>query len=55
MITIRREEARDFDPVREICQSAFDGGPEAGLVDVSRATCPDHLSLVAEESMPRNP
>lgn len=49
MIIIRPEENRDFDQVREINLSAFDGGPEAGLVDVLRANCADFLSLVADD------
>ena len=35
--------------MRAINRAAFDGGPEAGLVDTLRASCPDHLSLVAED------
>jgi len=49
MITIRSEEPRDFDQVRTINDSAFDSGPEAGLVDALRANCTDCLSLVAED------
>ena len=49
MITIRFEEKRDHDVVRAINLAAFKGGPEADLVDFLRSSCPDHLSLVAEE------
>jgi putative acetyltransferase len=49
MINIRPEETRDINRVREINQAAFDGGPEAGLVDALRANCFDFLSLVAED------
>ena len=50
MISIRPEEARDHDAVHAINLAAFEGGPEADLVDVLRASCPDHLSLVAEDA-----
>lgn len=49
MISVRLEEARDHDQVRAINLAAFEGGPEAVLVDTLRSSCPDHLSLVAEE------
>jgi putative acetyltransferase len=49
MISIRPEEPRDIDQVRALTLAAFEGGPEARLVDTLRASCPDHLSLVADE------
>ena len=49
MISVRLEEARDHDHVHAINLAAFEGGPEADLVDTLRSSCPDHLSLVAEE------
>jgi putative acetyltransferase len=47
--SIRIEEAKDHEVVRAINLAAFEGGPEADLVDTLRSSCPDHLSLVAEE------
>jgi len=49
LISIRFEEVSDHEVVRAINLAAFEGGPEAELVDVLRASCPDHLSLVAED------
>lgn len=49
MIFIRPEESRDYAAVRTLNLAAFDGGPEAGLVDTLRTSCPDHVSLVAED------
>jgi len=49
MISIRIEEARDYGAVSAINLAAFEGGPEADLVDTLRLSCADHLSLVAEE------
>jgi len=49
MISIRAEEPKDHSAVRALNLAAFEGGPEAGLVDTLRASCPDHLSLVAED------
>jgi putative acetyltransferase len=49
MISIRPEEPKDHTAVRAINLAAFEGGPEADLVDALRSSCPDHLSLVAEE------
>jgi putative acetyltransferase len=49
MITIRPEEPRDHSAVHALNLAAFEGGPEAELVDTLRASCPDHLALVAEE------
>jgi len=49
MTSIRPEEAKDHKTVHDINLAAFEGGPEADLVDTLRSSCPDHLSLVAEE------
>jgi len=49
MISIKPEEPKDHDAVHAINLAAFDGGPEAGLVDALRVSCPDHLSLVADD------
>ena len=49
MISIRPEEAKDYDQVRAINLAAFEGGPEADLVDILRASCAEYLSLVAED------
>ena len=49
MISVRKEELRDKDAVRAINLAAFEGGPEGDLVDALRESCPEHLSLVAEE------
>ena len=49
MISIRLEEAIDHDMVRAINLAAFEGGPEADLVDILRSSCAEHLSLVAED------
>ena len=49
MIVVRSEEAEDIDQVRLINYRAFDGGPEASMVDALRANCGDAMSLVAEE------
>jgi putative acetyltransferase len=49
MIFIRPEEPKDHFAVHAINLAAFEGGPEATLVDTLRASCPDHLSLVAED------
>jgi len=49
VVTVRPETPADFDQVRTVNKSAFEGGPEAELVDSLRASCPDHLSLVAEK------
>ena len=49
MITIRPEEPKDHSAVRALNLAAFEDGPEAELVDTLRASCRDHLSLVAEE------
>ena len=50
MISIRPEEAKDYDQVRAINLAAFEGGPEADLVDTLRSSCADYLSLVAAEA-----
>jgi putative acetyltransferase len=49
MISIRPEEPRDHSAVHALNLAAFEGGPEAELVDALRASCRDLLSLVAEE------
>ena len=49
MITIRPEEPRDIDQIRALNLAAFEGGREAALVDTLRRSCPEHLSLVADE------
>ena len=49
MTSIRPEEPRDVDQVRALNLAAFEGGPEAGLIDTLRTFCPDYLSLVADE------
>jgi len=49
MISIRPEEAKDYDQVRAINLAAFEGGPEADLIDILRSSCAEHLSLVAED------
>ena len=49
MISIRPEEPGDHAAVRAINLAAFGGGPEADLVDTLRSSCPDSLSLVAED------
>jgi len=49
MISIRPEEAKDYDQVRAINLAAFEGGPEADLVDILRSSCAEYLSLVAED------
>lgn len=49
MISIRPEEREDYAIVRAINLAAFECGPEAELVDTLRTSCPDHLSLVAED------
>lgn len=49
MISIRIEEVGDHAAVRAINLAAFEGGPEADLVDALRSACSNYLSLVAEE------
>jgi len=49
MISIRPEEPNDHSAVHAINLAAFEGGPEAVLVDTLRLSCPDYLSLVAED------
>ncbi len=48
MITIRKEESRDRQAVRQIYKAAFGQPTEADLVDQLRKSCPDRLALVAE-------
>ena len=50
MITIRPEQPIDFDLIRVINKTAFGTPTEAKLVDLLRKTCPDVVSLVAEEN-----
>jgi putative acetyltransferase len=50
MITIRKEESRDRQAVRQIYKAAFGQPTEADLVDQLRKSCPDRLALVAEEN-----
>jgi GNAT superfamily N-acetyltransferase len=49
IITIRHEESEGHEEVRAINLAAFEGGPEADLVDTLRSSCPEHLSLVADD------
>jgi putative acetyltransferase len=48
-MSVRPETEADHDAVRAINRAAFDDGPEPALVDALRASCPGHLSLVAED------
>jgi putative acetyltransferase len=50
MIAIRPEEPRDYAAVHALNLAAFEGGPEAELVDVLRRACPASISLVAEDT-----
>ena len=49
MITIRIERPEDIPHVRIINEQAFEQPTEANIVDKLRQSCPDCLSLVAEE------
>lgn len=49
MIEIRREQAGDQEAVHNLNLQAFNGGPEAGLIDRLRDTCADYLAFVATE------
>ncbi len=49
MIDIRFETPRDIQRVHDINEKAFGQSVEADLVDRLRRSCPDALSLVAEE------
>jgi putative acetyltransferase len=49
VISIRPERAEDFSLVRRVNEEAFRGSVEADLVDNLRRSCPDSLSLVAED------
>jgi putative acetyltransferase len=49
MIYIRLETPRDISRVHDINEKAFGQSLEADLVDRLRRSCPDALSLVAEE------
>ena len=46
---IRREQPADVHQIREILLAAFDGNDEADLVDRLRDSCPEAISMVAEE------
>ena len=50
MISIRKEESRDRQAVRQIYKAAFGQPSEAELVDRLRKSCPQRLALVAEEN-----
>ena len=49
MMTIRTEKPEDAPQVRVVNELAFERSTEADIVDWLRQTCPDSLSLVAEE------
>jgi hypothetical protein len=49
-ITIRPEQPGDVPAIRRVNEQAFDKPTEAQLVDTLRRTCPDFLSLVAEDN-----
>lgn len=49
MIRIRTEETKDIPQVRKINEQAFETLVEANIVDRLRQTCPNSLSLVAED------
>jgi putative acetyltransferase len=49
MITIRPEKPQDIPGVRHINELAFETPAEADVVDKLRQSCPDLLSLVAED------
>lgn len=49
MITIRSEQTEDIPQVRKINELAFETPAEANVVDTLRQTCPNLLSLVAED------
>ena len=48
-IAIRPEKPDDVPAIRRVNEQAFDKPTEAQLVDTLRRTCPDFLSLVAED------
>jgi putative acetyltransferase len=49
MITIRLERPEDVPQVRSINELAFETPAEANIVDTLRQSCPNLLSLVAED------
>ena len=49
MIIIRIEKSEDVLQVRKINEQAFETSAEANIVDILRQTCPNSLSLVAED------
>jgi putative acetyltransferase len=49
MITIRIENQEDIFQVRTLNEQAFEQPGEANIVDTLRQTCPEYLSLVAED------
>ena len=49
MTTIRLESASDAPGIRRVNEEAFGQATEADLVDEIRLSCPDCLSLVAED------
>ncbi len=49
MMTIRVEQPGDAAGIRDVNQRAFNQPTEAAIVDELRRTCPERLSLVAEE------
>ena len=49
LITIRPEAPGDLSPIRRVNELAFGQALEARLVDRLRQSCPDWLSLVAED------
>ena len=49
-IAIRPERPDDVPAIRRLNEHAFDKPTEAHLVDTLRRTCPDFLSLVAEDA-----
>jgi putative acetyltransferase len=51
VIAIRPERPEDAAAVRHVNERAFQGRAEADLVDSLRRSCPDSLSLVAEDDI----
>ena len=49
MVTIRQEQERDIEAVRNLNRIAFDGPAEAQVVDKLREVCDDLISIVAVE------
>lgn len=48
MLTIRKEQPKDIDAIRQVNEEAFGQPQEAALVDTLRESCEVFLSLVAE-------